>query len=386
MQNMSKVSKLLLLVVASIALVSCGGSDAPSKVKIQGTIAGAPSSKVILEKFGIGGSVIIDSLMTDSKGNFVYELDVEAGDPQILYVHGAEEPVALLLESGNNVSFTVDADGNVGINGSEESVKLTQLEKEYRSVMTSITDLSNMIDSTSSQQYVEDVLKKINAEYVNYHKSSVKYVTENMSSMTSVPVLYRYVGDAPLFSKPEDAIKFSMVADSLLAAYPSSKLAMDMREDADRRVSSWQVAEMVKNTEPQGYYDIELPGLDGEKKKLSDLDAKVILLCFWTASDGAQNRFNVDVLKPLYEKYHEKGFDIYQVSLDVDKTLWATTVLGQKLPWTNVCDKNGVYSEHALKYNLETLPYSFIISDDELVYGGIVDKASYEELLDELLK
>ena len=78
--------------------------------------------------------------------------------------------------------------------------------------------------------------------------------------------------------------------------------------------------------------------------------------------------------------------DIYQVSLDVDKTLWATTVKGQKLPWTNVCDSRGGASPYVTTYNLAAIPAAFIIADGELVDGKVVDEASLRNLLDDLLK
>lgn len=392
MQNMSKLSNLLCLAAVSIAVVSCGGSDkksdsASSKATVEGQISAAPSSEIILEKCGVGQSVILDVVTTDQEGNFEYEFDVMKGDPQLISVHnGADVFAMLLLEAGDDVSFQVDKDGNVAVDGSDESAKLNQLEKEYHDVLTLVADLVNSVDSTSSRKYQAQVQKQISEEYVKYNRQSVKYIMANMKSLTVIPVLYRSIGDAPLFARTSDAIMFSSVADSLLTVYPESELVRELRADADRMISGMELAEMVKNTEPIGYYDIELSGLDGKKKKLSDLDSKVILLYFWTASQPGQNIFNVDVLKPLYEKYHEKGFDIYQVSLDADKVMWATTVMGQELPWTNVCDTKGFASQYASLYNLQVLPSSFVISDGELIDGGAVDADSFETLLKKLLK
>ena len=99
--------------------------------------------------------------------------------------------------------------------------------------------------------------------------------------------------------------------------------------------------------------------------------------------------------KKLYNDYHHRGFDIYQVSLDVDKVQWATTVMGQDLPWTNVCDTRGAASEYVTLYNLLyqtedgnigiAVPAAFVINDGELVDGEIVDEASFRKLLEKLL-
>ena len=54
--------------------------------------------------------------------------------------------------------------------------------------------------------------------------------------------------------------------------------------------------ERLSDAEEVGYLDIELPGLDGKNKKLSEVDSKVVLLYFWSAADPQQNMFNVEVL------------------------------------------------------------------------------------------
>jgi peroxiredoxin len=168
--------------------------------------------------------------------------------------------------------------------------------------------------------------------------------------------------------------------------YPKSRYAKALKEDAQARFNAIELRARVAEAPEIGYFDIELSGLDGKKKKLSDLDSKVILLYFWSAADPAQNVFNVNVLKNLYNDYHHKGFDIYQVSLDTDKVLWATTIMGQELPWTNVNDMLGAASPYVLQYNLQALPSAFVINNGELVDGEIVDEASFRKLIEKLLK
>jgi hypothetical protein len=46
----------------------------------------------------------------------------------------------------------------------------------------------------------------------------------------------------------------------------------------------------------------------------------------------------------------------------------------------------GAASPYAQLYNLQALPAQFIICNDELVDGEIVDNASFRKLIDKLLK
>ena len=96
--------------------------------------------------------------------------------------------------------------------------------------------------------------------------------------------------------------------------------------------------------------------------------------------------FNLDVLKPVYDDYHKKGFEIYQVALDTDKAGWANVLKEQNLPWINVCDGLGAGSPYVLLYNIGALPSTFIIADGELVDGEVMDEKSFRKLLDKKLK
>jgi peroxiredoxin len=139
------------------------------------------------------------------------------------------------------------------------------------------------------------------------------------------------------------------------------------------------------NAQQISYPEIELPDLQANKRKLSEVDSKVILVYFWSASNAAQKMFNLDVLKPVYDEFHDRGFEIYQVALDVDKGMWARVVKEQNLPWINVCDTRSAASPYAAAYNLPSLPAAFVIADGELVDGKLVDKASFRKFLDKLL-
>ena len=149
---------------------------------------------------------------------------------------------------------------------------------------------------------------------------------------------------------------------------------------------TYDLEEAKKAAEEIGYPDIELPDVNAQKVKLSEVDAKVIMVYFWSATDANQKMFNLDVLKSLYEDYHKRGFEIYQVALDPDKASWAQVVKQQALPWINVCDGLGGNSPYVLTYNLGGLPSAYIISDGELVDGQVVDEKSLRKLIDKLLK
>ena len=397
MKNMSRVSKFISVAAIAFAAVSCGGSkeNSAEKANIDGVLAGAPSSEVVLSVLELDQISVLDTLMTDEAGKFSYEVEVSEGDPEFVYVYADGRRVAsLLVDAGDKVSFTIAEDGEVDIKGSEESVKLMQVEREHAQMNYLFASLAAELESATgakAQQLTEQMTK----EYRDYNRKSVKYVMENCHSLTAIPVLYRNLGSLPVFALHTDAVLFNAIADSLETVYPDSKFVKSLRADAVNRFDDLKLVERLSEAEEVGYLDIELPGLDGKNKKLSEVDSKVVLLYFWSAADPQQNMFNIEVLKKIYDDYHHRGFDIYQVSLDTDKVMWATTVMGQNLPWTNVCDIRGAASEYVTLYNLFyqtedgnigiAVPAAFVINDGELVDGEIVDEASFRKLLEKLL-
>ncbi|EJW93974.1 antioxidant, AhpC/TSA family, partial [gut metagenome] len=181
--------------------------------------------------------------------------------------------------------------------------------------------------------------------YMDYYRGRVRYIMENPGSLTVVPVLYQTVTpEFPVFAQETDAIHFKSAADALEKLYPESEYVKTLRSEAERRTNLLALRARIDSAEQVNYPEIELPDINGKKVKLTEVGSKVVLLHFWTASDAQQKMFNQDVLKKLYDKYHSKGLQIYQVALDTDKALWASTVKSQELEWINVCDVTGAAS------------------------------------------
>ncbi|MBO5876553.1 MAG: redoxin domain-containing protein [Bacteroidales bacterium] len=380
---MSRFSKIIAFAAAMFAIVSCG-----SNARIDGTVTDATSSEVIVKLLNSNRYEVLDTVKTDASGHFTYKLDVVEGQPEFVYVFYKDRKIAsLLLEAGDKVSVASDTLGRYSVEGSEESVKLSEVEKAYAAALKEFEAIARKMEAASGQAEYEQLAKDMTKVYVAYYRDRVKYVMENSQSLTVIPVFYQTLGEnLPLFYQNTDAILFRNAADSLEAVYPDSKYVKALRKDAELRFGYLELQERLLDAEEIGYPEIELPGLDGKMIKLSDMDSRVVIVCFWSAAQAQQNMFNIEFFKPLYEQYHKKGLDIYQVSLDVDKTLWATTVKGQNLPWTNVCDSRGAQSPYVSLYNLSAIPAAFIIADGELVDGKVVDEASLKKLLNDLLK
>ena len=382
MMNMSKFSRIAAAAAVALASVSCAHT-----AKIDGVLEQAPSSEVIVKLLDVNKYEVLDTVAVDASGKFSCKVDVQEGQPEFIYLfHGDRKIASLLLSEGDNVTVKADTMGNYTVAGSEESEKLAQVEKDYAAVVARMDALAKKLEKASSDE-APALSKEIYNEYVAYYRSRVRYVMENSKSLTSVPVFYQVLGEnLPVFGQMTDAIHFNNICDSLETVFPDSKYVKALRKEAEVRQSQMELNARLGTAEEIGFPDITLPDTKGNKVRLSDVEAKVILVQFWTATEAAQKMFNMDVLMPLYDEYHAKGLEIYQIALDPDKVTWANVVKEQKLPWISVCDGLGGNSPYTILYNINALPSTFIISDGELVDGQVVNERSLRKTVAKLLK
>ncbi len=351
--NMKNCRNLLIAAAVLMAASSC--SD---KARINGTLTGAPDTQVVVKQLSGNSLVVLDTVRTDASGAYSCRIDVLKGQPQFVYLFKGDVRIAsLLLQKGDKVSVASDTLGKYSVEGSAESERLRQVEEEFSAFM---------------DRFAADVAAGDNAaasrDYIEYYRGRVRYVIGNSKSMTSIPVLYQKVNENfPIFSQTTDAILFQNVHDSLMTVYPESKYVAALKKEAERRFNIFNLNQQVQNATESSYPDLNLPSVDGSKVRLSEVDAKAVLVYFWQAADAAQKMFNQDVLLPLYKEYHPKGLEIYSVSLDTDKGVWASAVKSQNLPWINVCDGLGAASQAAVLYNISRgLPVAYLIVDGTL--------------------
>ena len=378
---MSRFSNVIRCAAAALLAAACTPT-----AKVEMTLDSAPSSEVVVKLLNINQYEVLDTLKTDASGKFSYKVNVEEGQPEFVYVYYKDKRVAsLLLEAGDKVNVSADTLGNYTVQGSEESSRLALVEQEYSAAQKRLQALAVQMETASDEQ-MASLRQALAKEYVAYYRQCVKYILENSSSLTAVPVLYQNFGpELPVFSQNTDAIHFVNVADSLALAYPQSKYVRALRKEAERRYGYMELEAKLRTVSPVGFPDIVLPDINAQQVRLSEVDSKVIMLFFWDPSNANQKMFNLDILESLHNDYHKKGFEIYQVALTTDKAAWAQIVKKQNLPWINVCDRLGAASQYVTTYNIPVLPATYIIADGELVDGEIVDEKSLRRLLDQLL-
>lgn len=109
--------------------------------------------------------------------------------------------------------------------------------------------------------------------------------------------------------------------------------------------------------------DFTLQTPEGTDLNLSSFKGKYVLLDFW-ASWCAPCLREVPNVKNVYDKYHEKGFEILSVSLDNNKDNWTTAIENHKLNWAHVSSLKGWKCPVVELYHVTGVPAMFLLDKE----------------------
>ena len=165
---------------------------------------------------------------------------------------------------------------------------------------------------------------------------------------------------------------YKKIRDALIGQWPNE----DFVKHLDSRVRST----MIGIEAP----DIELADPEGKMRKLSDLRGKVVLIDFWASWCRPCRAENPNVVR-LYQKYHDKGFEIFSVSLDNNREAWIKAIADDHLVWPNhVSDLRGWSSAGGRLYGVQSIPSTVLVGPDGMVLARNLRGQQLENKLNEI--
>ncbi len=206
--------------------------------------------------------------------------------------------------------------------------------------------------------------KKINAILKKQDSLTFLHIMEHPNSFVSADALMGKLSYNP------DAFKLDSLYRSMGNTIKSSPLGKQIEE---------KLAVAKKSSIGAPAIDLKITDTNGNLKTLSDLKGQYVFIDFW-ASWCYPCRKENPYVKKAYLKFRDKGFEVYAVSLDVDKASWLKAIKDDELPWIHVSDlkKNNKAAE---LYGISSIPMNFLLDKD----GTIIAKGLRgEELLNKM--
>ena len=357
------MKKTLIILFALILLCAC---KQEKKFCIEGNIMGADSCLLYLEHLTLGeGAVAIDSIRLKEDGSFSFRKE-GVTSPEFYRLRIDGQAINLAIDSTETVRIEADLKNmsfgyKVEGSGTCDTIrllclKLADLEREARRISA---DRNFTIEERDS--IIEGLVDKYKAEVKR------DYMQNHYGTSSSYYACFQTLGTSLIFDPMHDKSDLTWmraVANAWNDRYPSSPRTQNLCNIIQEcRRNQAKPREIVLDIDGEkvrelGIIDMTFPDIHGQEKTLSDLRGNVILLDFTAFSlDGSTER--TLLLRELYNKYHDKGFNIYQVGLDANEHLWKQR--SEALPWVSVYCEEGLESDMLLLYNVQHLPYYFLI-------------------------
>ena len=225
----------------------------------------------------------------------------------------------------------------------------------------------NIVKET--QGYIENIVssyqKQFNAKNAEISTASRNLMLENKSDLATLMFIDNFAQDKTLQTE---------VITALHEAYPEHPLVTERYN----KINTPQFRTAEGSVAPE----LEFLDPDGKVRKLSDLRGKVVLIDFWASWCGPCRKENPHV-RAMYERYHDRGFEVFSVSLDNNKDRWKDAIAKDNLSWPNhVSDLKGWGSAAAKLYGVSSIPSTFLVDRE----GRIIAKGLRGEQLTAVLE
>jgi peroxiredoxin len=385
---MKRITTRLMMALGAIIVLFSACSD--NRFTVKGVVSGAEGQTMLLENVGVSSVEILDSIKLNAAGTFTFKHS-RPQYPDFYRLRLNNQLINFSIDSTEIVSFSADA-GTFATSyiaeGSENAKAIKQITLAQLDANQAIGRLRKDYDSKliSDTTYREQVLEAAEA----YKEVARKYIYSAPMSTAAYYALFQQIDGLYFFNlyDKDDSKAYGAVATSYDFNYPESARAKHLHSLALQSIKVIRQqraldAESV-NFQEINYLDITLPNLNGEIVKLSEVaEGKTVLVNFTAYQNEWSPTLNMD-FAGLYEKYSNKGFTIYQVSLDIDKHFWKN--VASKLPWICVHDPDAAYSQIAALYNVKQLPALFLINKKGEIVKRIEDLRALDDDIQRILK
>jgi thiol-disulfide isomerase/thioredoxin len=279
----------------------------------------------------------------------------------------------------SDVEVNVDGnsqDGFVEIKGSPDQDLITQVQKIMNNVQNSpeLEQLQVEFSLASSNQDLTRITELQN-EYQRIINKGYDHVASILQDQPVSLALINLLSQNNILDRDKYYDLYLSTAVKLKKEWPDYQVSKEFIEMVDK---------MKVTAISQIAPEIEMPNPDGKLIKLSSLRGKYVLVDFWAKWCGPCRKENPNVVR-AYQKYKDKGFEVFGVSLDRNKEDWVEAIEQDGLTWTQVSDLKYFDSKAAHDYNISAIPFSILLDPEGKIIAKNLQGSALDKKLEEVL-
>lgn len=341
---------LITTLLATVPLLfSCNSSDC----KVEGTVDNAKDGDTLFIARLTDNQLVPSDTIIIKDGKF--EITEKNCDSTIICAYYCEQ------DSEVYNSFFFLEKGRVKLHiGTESKVSGTENNDIYQSFVDSVyvihEKMNALYEKAMQNAEANADMFEGNKELSELDKQATALIRRTISNNIQRPVGYFILLSCYNMYSPDELIK---VTDQMPDMYKNQPFVKQLREEAEQ-------SKTTANGQP--FINMSLPSINGGEIDLASIikKNKLTLIDCWASWCGPCCNEMPNVVK-LYQKYKSQGLEIIGVSFDEDATKWKNAVKEMNMTWPQVSELNSWDNELAKTYNVSSIPYTILISQDGII-------------------
>ena len=365
----------LLIFLLSISLLACSDkgdnmtSEPEEGIVISGRITNPANGIVTIEEILADKLVPVDTIELADDFTFNHTF---TGSPGFYRVNFFNAQTITVILDQDDISIVADGGnprGQYEVTGSSDIDMIRKFNQDLSKVFAEREQQLNQayVEARNANDHAK--ANAIQQQFMDLVVEKEQYTIKALDMMGPRLATFQLVNS---LDKDRNYKFINKIALQLDEKYPDKYYIEDLIDKMELvKVTS------VGNPAPE----IALPNPDGEVVPLSSLKGKVVLIDFWAEWCRPCRQENPNVVK-AYNKFKDKGFTVYGVSLDRTKDKWVRAIKDDGLTWTNVSDLKYFNSEAAQDYGVQAIPFSLLVDRDGIIVAKNLRGAALEQELE----
>ena len=340
---------------------------------------------IYIFKIDNNNPVKIDSSVSTS-GKHKFDINLKGAD---IFLVGSQPQKSILFigvpNKSNQFLFQEGDYSKLKVNGDSINIILQDHFKYRNGIISEIQKINNLKDQ-------EKIILKNNI-LIKYQEYLKKFINQNKQSPSIIMVL------GEIQNPVEFMNELLLIKEVIINQFENQKYLTDINnaienanqqkkflaQEEDRAIQELDQRKKLGLEIGAKAPEIALSDVNGKIIKLSSLQGNIVLIDFWASWCRPCRAENPNVVK-LYNKYKNKDFTIYSISLDQDRKKWIDAINQDQLSWPNhVSELKGWKSTPGIQYGVSSIPKTFLIDKDGIIIGYDLRGSTLEKKLSELL-